>query len=388
MRKNDDEDFSLEDEYEFADFKFYPKILKIIHLKTQKEVILRRNVCEFLLLLVNSSRKTVTYEEFRDGVEAWKTHKEVSSLVRTIHVTKGELIKNLRTLASSFDLIESVPAKGYRLNTDVVTKADQPLPPQINNLVNNSFFQNLFGQHLKQTVFACAGYSSLFVIALFVEITYRYDEFKIMAFKLAFFVFLWVFVTSCAGVTIPLKLHKKKEAFFEKFILSAVVFIISAAVLFLFIDLYLPKERVTLAFFQTYTASAAYLKNILYFLPLGIFFVAFPLNAVRWLKINSGKEGEFEGSKKYQLYIYKNPILGAVYFFPKLMVCFIIIGLLASLAAMSRLFENLVADPYKDLFIKLVLLRWFVYFFLAVECAFWFWNSLNFYKNRFYKKEF
>ncbi|MGI8883902.1 MAG: hypothetical protein ACR2IA_06630, partial [Pyrinomonadaceae bacterium] len=107
------------DGYDFAGLRFIPHDSKVICLKTKREISLRRNLSEFLFLLLKKPRETVEYREFRDNVAAWTIYKDVAQVTRTIHTTKGELIRNLRLLRENFDLIEAVPAKGYRLSADV-----------------------------------------------------------------------------------------------------------------------------------------------------------------------------------------------------------------------------------------------------------------------------
>lgn len=376
-------------EYEFGGLRFSPNTSTVICLKTGAEISLRRTLSEFLLLLLTKARETVEYQEFRDGIAAWMIYKDVAQLTRTIHVTKGELIKNLRRLREDFDLIEAVPAKGYRLSADVseLFLADADLPPA--NAENrsipakeavrngqNSLAGRFFGGHLRQAIFACAIYAALFVVALFIEVAYEFDSYKNLAFSLAMPVFLWIWSTSLFALFLS---RRKSENFVTvNFILPIVIFIFSAILLHVFLGAFIPAAAITRANFQTYPASAAYLKDIFYFLTLGIFLIALPFSAIVRL------ESEFAESRESKLFSHsqqtrqrKTSLARIFIFSAKLLLGLTITAVLVSLWATAHLLDNLKPDPHHNFFVQMVLCRWFLYFGLAAECLIWYWIKIR-----------
>lgn len=373
--------------YDFAGFRFFREDAKVICLKTKREVFLRRNLSEFLLLLLHKPREIVSYEEFRTGVTAWSIYKEVSQLKRTIHATKGELIKNLRVLREDFNLIESVPAKGYRLDTDVndfclnesVEKSELSASRQdrfleLKKNTGKTFVQNSFGEHWKQVFFVSTIYAMLFVVTLFLEIAYQLNSYKNLVLGLVIPVFLWIWLTSTGGLFVNLKLAQK--SFYYNFAIVSLIFFAGAAFLHFFLGAFLPAHPITEANFQTYPAHAAYLKNIFYFCGLGVLLIVLPRTIVIWLRtrIDTGDKRVTEGlneNKGSKLKIFNLILLS-----PFLLLFLILLTLLFSILATSHLFENLKPGQYLNLFIQLALLRNFLYFALAIECLIWYWFSV------------
>jgi DNA-binding winged helix-turn-helix (wHTH) protein len=380
--------------YDFAEFRFHPKDAKLICLLTSKEVSLRRNLSEFLLLLLNKPGEIVSYQELREGVTAWTIYKEISQLKRTIHVTKGELVKSLRSLREDFDSVESVPAKGYRLNTDVsrfystnIVKTHETLEKQ-----EESFFelnkkkkaeistQKLFGGHLLQVSFACTVYATLFVVALFLEIAYQFDNFKNLASGLSIPIFLWIWLTSAVGLLAGWKFVKRNDYF--GFICPVLIFIFAGILLHFVLGAFLPAYPITEANFQTYPAHAAYLKSIFYFFALGILLIVLPLTAIFWLETEINKVNRRIIATLRQVHWRKLMLGNALVLSPKLLLGLTILFLFYSLAATAHLFENLRPSANLNFFMQLVWWRLFLYFALAIECLVWYWFSLNSLKAR------
>ncbi|MEJ7860869.1 MAG: hypothetical protein WKF90_04435 [Pyrinomonadaceae bacterium] len=384
----------LANDYDFAELRFHPREAKVICQKTQKEVFLRRNLSEFLLLLLTKPGEIVSYGELHKGVAAWKDYKEISQLKRTIHATKGELVKVLRSLSENFDSIESVPAKGYRLNTDVseffsnnAVKADEVLEKDgeyflnLNEKTKKEFpVRSLFGGHWQQVFFASAIYASLFVVALFLEIAYQFDNFKNIAFKLSLPVFLWIWLTSIAGLSAGSRLLQKFAYF--GFICPVLVFLVGAILLHFFLGAFLPEYPITEAKFQTYPAHAAYLKDVFYFLILGILFIVLPMTAIFWLETETDKGNGRVVVGLPQVPKGKLMLFNALVLLPRLLLGLTILFLLFSLAGTAHLLENLYPSAYLNFFMQLVWWRLFLYFTLAVECVIWYWFSLNSLKAR------
>lgn len=382
------------DGYDFAGLRFSPQEAKVVCLKTQKEFFLRRNLSEFLLLLVKRPRETIEYREFRDNVAAWKVYKDVEQATRTIHVTKGELIRNLRLLHEDFDLIEAVPAKGYRLSVDVSEffeaageskTVSEKSALGLGKTKGTNYERKIFGGHSGQVFFASALYAALFVIALFIEISYQFDAFKNLAFKLALPIFLWIWITSLAALFFGWRLTKK--SIFSGFVCAASILLFAAILLYLSLGAFLPAYSITEANFQTYSAHAAYLKSVFYFLGAGIFLVAAPFVIIVWLENEVANNNikvvaDLRRFRKRRL-----SLMSAFSTSPVFLLGITIIALLSSLLMTAHLFENLKPNSHLNLFMQLALWRWFLYFALAAECLIWFWVRLNSLKARCLQKD-
>lgn len=377
------------DAYDFAGLRFRPQESRVVCLQTNREISLRRNLNEFLFLLLKKPRETVEYQEFLDNVAAWKIYKDVAQVTRTIHVTKGELIKSLRLLREDFDLIEAVPSKGYRLSADVseffaaVNALETTSKKSASNFAEAEETvqaQKIFGGHFGQVFFACAMYAALFVVALFIEIAYEFETFRNMAFSLAIPTFLWIWLTSVVGLFFGWRLLKK--SFFLGFVSAAGIFLFAAILLYLSLGAFLPTYPITKASFQTYPADAAYLKSVFYFLALGIFLIGLPFIVVVWLETEISKNNKKVIADLRRFRQRRLSITNALSLPPSLLLGLTIIALLTSLLLTAHLFENLKPELNTNLFIQLVLWRWFLYFALAAECLLWYRASLNSLKAR------
>lgn len=373
--------------YDFAELRFCPGDSKLICLKTHKEIFLRRNLSEFLLLLLKKPRETVEYGEFCNNVKAWTIYKDVAQVMRTIHTTKGELVKNLRLLREDFNLIEAVPAKGYRLSADVAEFFENAAQPktlleknaesELSFIETNEviFAPKFFGAHFWQAFFASAIYAALFVVALFIEIAYRFDVFKSSAFKLTIPIFLWVWLSSIAGLFCGRKMSKKSA--FSGFVVTAASFLCAAILLYFALGAFLPADPITEANFQTYPAHAAYLKNVFYFTGLGIFLIALPFVVIARLENEVAENDKKVVASLRRLHHRRLSIVNALMLSPLFLLALTIIALLVSLLLTAHLFDNLKPNPHLNLFMQLVLWRWFLYFALAAECLIWYRFSLN-----------
>lgn len=371
------------DGYDFAALRFIPQNSKVVCLETQKEIFLRRNLSEFLLLLLKKPRAIIAYREFCQSVAAWTIYKDVSQVMRTIHTTKGELVKNLRILREDFDLIEAVPAKGYRLGADVdeFHAADEPeivsakVETNFAQTKEPIFEQKFFGGHSGQAFFACAIYAALFVVALFVELAYQFDGFKNLAFKLAAPIFLWIWIASLAGLFVGTKLAAKSAV---SGLWSAAGFFLSAGLLlYVLLGAFLPARPITEANFQTLSAPAAYLKSVFYFFGLGIFLIVTPFVNVIRLESEAAKNNRKAVLRLRRIHYRGLSAASTLWLSPAFLLCLTVVALISSLLLTGHLFENLKPNPYLNLFMQLVLWRWFLYFALAAECLIWYWTSLN-----------
>jgi hypothetical protein len=160
-------------------------------------------------------------------------------------------------------------------------------------------------------------------------------------------------------------------------LLVMVLFFFGAAfVTFAGMSRFLPNQPVTRAVFQTYPAEAAYLKDIVHFLVLGLLFMIFPFHFVSIMRreVQKGRyRAVLDALNRRRLAVLPR---GAIYLrFGYLALLLVILALL-SIAMTVHLLDNLQPGPYRNLFTQLVYLRAVLYFGLGIECLAWYYSAL------------
>lgn len=154
------------------------------------------------------------------------------------------------------------------------------------------------------------------------------------------------------------------------------IFLAAAAILFGVLCFFLPASPITKANFQTYTAQAAYLKDICYFLPLVIFFLITPFHFIITMQreIVSGRDqlifGLLTGDKA------SVPPRGTIYLRTWLLGFILLFMASYFLIARARLLDNLLPGPYMNLFEHLIQVRLALYFVLGFQCLAWYYRAL------------
>lgn len=233
-----------------------------------------------------------------------------------------------------------------------------------------------FGGHLWHVVVACALYALLHAAALILEVTYQLDRYRPTIWWVSFGVFVWVFITSATGLGLDWKFAARPKASKLTYF-SVPAFIVSSLLLYAALRLYLPDSPITEAEFQTYPAHAAYLKDIGYFLPLGIVFLVLPYHFVLSMQreLSAGRHrlglALLSGEK------WSVTPRGAIY--PRVWWLGLLLfgALVVSLTLTTHLFDNLMPGGHRNVFVQLVLWRMVLYFSLGLECLFWYYRSLN-----------
>lgn len=232
-----------------------------------------------------------------------------------------------------------------------------------------------FDGHFRHVLISCVLYAMLYPTALLIEVAYKFDQFGAAAWLLAPPLFLWIFSTSLAGLAFDAGQRDGSRA--KGLTVGVLCFIAPALISHFALSAFLPNFAVTQLSFQAQTAQGAYLKNVLYFLPLAVVFVLLPFHFIMSLK------GELRAGRvrlvrdllfgKRRSVAPENTVFLRVW----QMVALLCVAAALSLAFTMYLLDHLKPGEYANLFTQFVLWRIVLYFALGAECVIWYAQSLN-----------
>jgi Putative zinc-finger len=233
----------------------------------------------------------------------------------------------------------------------------------------------LFGGHLVHALIAGGMYAALYSVALLVEVAYQFDIYGRAAIWVGIATFVWIFLTALGGLAADWKLTMAGSN--KGLLASIAVFWLSAAALFAGACLFLPAEPITQMKMQAYTAQAAYLKTIVYFLVLKMIFM---LPAFHFVLVMQREMRASRHEAVFNLLTGDRRSIrprGAV--FPRVGVLVILLSIIIgfSLYLHHNLMSNLSEAPYMNLFSNLILARLILYYLLGAECLYWYHQVLN-----------
>jgi hypothetical protein len=232
-----------------------------------------------------------------------------------------------------------------------------------------------FGGHWLHALLACTLYAVLYADALLVEVAYQFDRYGRAALWAAAAAFGWILLTSLGGMAAAWKLTLRGSN--KGWAVSFSIFVAAAILLFAGACLFLPAEPLTQMKTQSYTAQAAYLKTIGYFLFLKSVFLLPPFHFVlvmqRELRAGGHRPalGLLTGDKK------SVAPRGTVFLRLGLLVWLFVLIIGGSLLLHHNLMSLLQPAPYQNLFSNLLLARLILYYVLMAECLVWYYRSLN-----------
>lgn len=310
------------------------------------------------------------------------TAEEIERLGEKAHERRlTQAVHQLRTAElgaySNEPVIETVRGEGFRFVADAEPSgAAAALVERPRTEATPAVAPRVGGRGARWHVAAAATlYASVYAISVFVEVAYRFEEYGRRAFVAAPAVFGWIALTSALGLRV-LTLREGRTRFAD---LGAAlgVFVAAALALFVALSTFLPDAPVTEATFQTFTAQGAFLKDILYLLPLAAIYVVVPFHFVvaarRLLRAGGAASlAGFANGSNADVFV-----PGALY--PRVAW---LLGLLVALFVVAailtgHLFEHLKDGPGFALFTRLVLWRVFLYFLVGAEGLFWYAHEVN-----------
>jgi DNA-binding winged helix-turn-helix (wHTH) protein len=371
--------------YEFAGVRFLPHKGVIKAGDTNREISLSQIQRNFLLALVERQGVVVTYEELR--AQVWSHEPEMSPRVQhTMHVTKGHLVSLLKGSGVRAEFIESVPGIGYRLTSKVMPvdeseeakeyaaddhRGEDARPsPVTQNDVGEFTHQEpsaiLLPSHSHHPIFIMVGsllYGLLFCIAMLLETAYQFDMYGAPAARMGSI----IAVINMAAVALALvlarqRLRQKKGGGLIVGLSMLIAAVVASGWL---ASQCLPDEPVTLSRLQAQPAFAAFMKNaIVYFLPLGFFFLLVPFYFV------AAEELRVRG-------VFTTVPGDAIFIRPNSLIIVCLVAVVYSLVTTFYLLDNLLPGTYHGLFVSLIFVRFVVYFSLGFGALLWYKLALN-----------
>jgi len=382
--------------FELRGLRFYSGQGLIVRLRDSSRSSIRPKEEQLLTVLLSRPDETVTYKELRD--EVWPEIQDLAAARRTMTETKSTLDRLLREiLRSDIPIIQTVSTVGYRIQGPVEREPEATLTIALPNVTVSGVepvamaspvsqeiqtsqsatlkMSSLLSAHPWHLLGSCAIYGLAYVCMLLLEVAYT-DQFWRPALKMTPLIFSWIFLTSVTALLTGWRMTLKRGA--KALPLLIVTFIGSALVLYGTLSLFLPSVPITQATFQTQTAQAAYLKNVvLYFLPLVIVFLIIPLHLIASLRhqLAMGNSGEIRA-----LLLDKqraNAPRNSIYLKPRTLGLLLLLAAIVSLPSTYWLLDHLKIGPYMNRFMLLVMCREILYFGLGCECLFWYSRTLN-----------
>ncbi|HZI48333.1 MAG TPA: transcriptional regulator [Pyrinomonadaceae bacterium] len=222
---------------------------------------------------------------------------------------------------------------------------------------------------------SCTLYALLYAIALFVEVAYQFNSHAASAIKVAPFVFLWVWITSMAGLIACRILTSTGRRY--SLALSIALFVASGVILYVSMASILPNVQITKALFYTYPAYGAYLKSMSHFFSLAVIFLVVPYQFVIAARTQIRSGSAYQIRRLLSDEEFGTAPEGTVFLKVQWLCVMLTIAAIASIIATAHLMDNLVPNEYTSMFTQLVEWRMVLYFSLGVICLLWYSRSLN-----------
>lgn len=227
--------------------------------------------------------------------------------------------------------------------------------------------------HMGHLGVCCAVYSALFVLDLFLEISYQFDKLGRAAAITAPFVAAWIVASSALGLWASWRwiVAGRRGGFALLFItFAATAMLVFAALTFTSV---LPTHSVALLRFPSQPAEIAYLKNVVfYFLPLVTTVWLVPFHFVACVYRRLQDSGHQQVLALLERQASGRGAVDALYIRPRWLVCGMFLVGFASIILTQDLLRNLLPSRYTDLYMALALAKSASYFALGMLCITWY----------------
>jgi len=249
-------------------------------------------------------------------------------------------------------------------------------PVEMASAVGISARLNLpFGGHLWHAVTSGALFGLLYAVALLVEVAYEFERYKRGGLMLAPLLFGWMLAVSLGAMWVDWRwtVSRRRGGCW----LALLIDLAGVGLLFAGACVFLPTVPVTKLTFQAYTAQAAYLKTICYFVFLQSLFALLPFHFVIVMQreLRQGRSrnalGFLNGDR---LSVAPRGMLPVRFWVLALLLAVIIS---VSLFLHHNLMSHLLNVPGMNLFANLIWFRLLLYYAAGVECLIWLYRCLN-----------
>jgi hypothetical protein len=232
-----------------------------------------------------------------------------------------------------------------------------------------------FAGHLPHALVTSTLWAGMLAVSVFMEVAFRYAAFRTMAQTVAPLVLL----CGAGAMALALAADWKLTSSGRRSGLAASSLLATAAALAMYavVRPFLPAYPITEASFQTWTAQAAFLKDVVYCDLFATVFVLVPFHFIITLQreLTSGRyisTVELLSTDKYAV-----APLGAPYIRVWLLGGLLVFGALYSIVSTAHLLEALKLTPFSNLFIHTIEIRWLLFLALGIECCWWYYAAVN-----------
>jgi len=232
-----------------------------------------------------------------------------------------------------------------------------------------------FGGHLWMAILSSATYGLMLAALLILEVAYRFDVYGRSASIIALVV--WGGMTAATLLTLWLVAHMMQTERSASLAAGAAVIVGAAMLLFAALCQFLPPHPITEASIRAYTAQGAYLKGLVWIVPVALIYVLLPFHFAVSLQ-RELQRGQYATTLAL-LSGEKRSVTPRGTLYPRLwflLVLLIAIGL-SIVPGAANLFDNLQPSPYQNLFTLAYYLRWGLQIGLSLGCVIWFYRALN-----------
>jgi len=362
-------------------------------LKNGTRIRLTAKPLTVLVYLIQNRDRTVSKDELlaRCWPVAEVTSASAEQAIRQVRAALGDQLREPR-------YVQTVWGEGYRFvgrvervgsseggdaagESAAEEDTDRPVRLEVSDAVATSGWPR--GQDLEDwsrtaglyEMVVSSLYAALYSVALLTETAYQFERFRNALILLVPLVFAWSLTTALLALLWDRRAAQAGRTFGLG--TTASFLLASAALQFAIVCTVLPDSPITKASFQTYTARAAFLKDSIYFVVLGIMLIVVPFDFVS--RARCGLKARQHQSIYLLLVGDKKaiPPAGAVYWRLWVLALITLFAAGISLPASAHLLDNLVPDPNQGLFASLLQVQRILYFLTALLCIWWYYCALN-----------
>lgn len=236
--------------------------------------------------------------------------------------------------------------------------------------------QRPLGGHLVQACIAALLYGLIYALSVLFEVAYEFQRYGTGALIFAgLFMLPWIVGTCLFAFAADVRVTRHGRP--SGLMAAVIVTVASAGLAAVAAWFFLPATPITLSTVPAYPAQAAFVKDIVYYVPLGVVFVVIPFHFVIVLQhqLQHRRHREVFGILISRA---SNPLPRGT-FYIKVWQLTTILGCagFASLYLTTHLTEHLRFSGNMALFLTLIHVRTAFYFALALECVVWYGRLLE-----------